>query len=207
MKNSENLATAIKYAIEICDNWHHEFVTPEHVLFALCGQESFGYALFENDVDIDIVEQRVRDVLKGMEHVPVGVKYAIEGSEQFTQMMSLAIKQAQYADVDVLDVPHVVAAMFMLDDSNAAYILHDMIGDRQGEFMKTLLNYYNMDLDEEEFIEESEPKEREPWRQLITCLNDSYTQHNPLIGREQELERTIQGLCRKDKNNPLHVGI
>ena len=37
-------------------------------------------------------------------------------------------------------------------------------------------------------------------------MNELYQQHNPLIGREQELERTIQVLCRRDKNNPLHVG-
>jgi len=40
----------------------------------------------------------------------------------------------------------------------------------------------------------------------VTCMNDLYENHNPLIGREQELERTIQVLCRRDKNNPLHIG-
>ena len=40
----------------------------------------------------------------------------------------------------------------------------------------------------------------------MPCLNDTYASHNPLIGREDELERTIRVLCRKDKNNPLHVG-
>ena len=41
---------------------------------------------------------------------------------------------------------------------------------------------------------------------FVTCVNDHLTDHNPLIGREAELERTIHVLCRKDKNNPLHVG-
>ncbi|MBQ5507011.1 MAG: AAA family ATPase, partial [Prevotella sp.] len=41
---------------------------------------------------------------------------------------------------------------------------------------------------------------------MITCMNDWVEKKNPLIGREAELERTIQVLCRKDKNNPLHVG-
>lgn len=41
---------------------------------------------------------------------------------------------------------------------------------------------------------------------FITCVNDHLKDHNPLIGREAELERTIHVLCRKDKNNPLHVG-
>ena len=40
----------------------------------------------------------------------------------------------------------------------------------------------------------------------MTCINDRLREHNPLIGREAELERTIHVLCRKDKNNPLHVG-
>ena len=44
------------------------------------------------------------------------------------------------------------------------------------------------------------------WRRLVTCMNEQYKNHNPLIGRESELERTIQVLCRRDKNNPLHVG-
>lgn len=44
------------------------------------------------------------------------------------------------------------------------------------------------------------------WHDLVTCVNDHVANHNPLIGRDAELERTIQVLCRKDKNNPLHVG-
>ncbi|MDE6511277.1 MAG: AAA family ATPase, partial [Muribaculaceae bacterium] len=44
------------------------------------------------------------------------------------------------------------------------------------------------------------------WHEEVVCLNDIVDQHNPLIGREQELERTIQVLCRKEKNNPLHIG-
>lgn len=47
---------------------------------------------------------------------------------------------------------------------------------------------------------------REPWEDFLVCISDSYKSHNPLIGREEELERTIQILCRKDKNNPLHIG-
>lgn len=41
---------------------------------------------------------------------------------------------------------------------------------------------------------------------FVTCLNEQLKHHNPLIGREEELERTIEVLCRKEKNNPLHIG-
>ncbi len=210
MKNSKYTADAIKLAIEICDAWHHEFVTPEHVLFALCRQTEFGLALFDLNIDPEEMETEVKNTLHKMECVPEGVKHVIEGSEQFSQMMSLAIKQAQYAEVDVLDVPHVVAAMLMLPDSEAAYILHKVIGEQQGEFINALLSYYLGDIDDGTFADKEKTADTEnykmPWRQFITCLNDTYQQHNPLIGRMAELERTIQVLCRKDKNNPLHVG-
>lgn len=44
------------------------------------------------------------------------------------------------------------------------------------------------------------------WKGMVTCINDHIDERNPLIGREKELERTIQVLCRKEKNNPLHLG-
>jgi ATP-dependent Clp protease ATP-binding subunit ClpA len=53
---------------------------------------------------------------------------------------------------------------------------------------------------------EGETRHEEAWRAQVVCLNDTVADHNPLIGREAELERTIQVLCRKEKNNPLHVG-
>ena len=59
------------------------------------------------------------------------------------------------------------------------------------------------DMDNEEMDSYSSQQTRS---NLITCLNDLVDRHHPLIGREAELERTIQVLCRKDKNNPLHMG-
>lgn len=53
---------------------------------------------------------------------------------------------------------------------------------------------------------EGAKKKGEDWRQWVTCVNEHLENRNPLIGREDELERTIRVLCRRDKNNPLHVG-
>ena len=137
--------------------------------------------------------------------VPETQKYVIEGSQQFSEMMSLAIKQAQYSDQDTLDVPHVVAAMLMLNDSQAAYLLDQFTGDEKGEFMQSLVSAYAVD-ETGEAADGDDANSPAPWRKLVTCVNDTYADHNPLIGREAELERTMQVLCRKDKNNPLHVG-
>ncbi len=186
----------------------HEFVTPEHVLYALTDQLAFFYALTDIDINIESVQFPLKEAFDKMERVPDGISYTIEGSEQFTQMMSFAIKQAQSAEVDMVDVPHIVAAMLMLDDSAAAYTLRGIMGTLQAQFFEALLCYYDgSDTSDELLSEEDElDLDHAPWRQLVTCLNDTYTKHNPLIGRAEELERTIQVLCRKDKNNPLHVG-
>ena len=72
------------------------------------------------------------------------------------------------------------------------------------------------DNDEDDGIEDDEYDDPEGWQtgkrhpsdwhKLVTCISDKVNQHNPLIGREKELDRTIQVLCRAEKNNPLHVG-
>lgn len=205
MNNSKNLANAIKQAIEDCDFWRHEFVTPEHVLYAFASQDQFANAceLLPHDASW-LITQLEKEFLS-MEVVPETQKYVIEGSQQFSEMMSLAIKQAQYSDQETLDVPHVVAAMLMLNDSQAAYLLDQFTGDEKGEFMQSLVTAYAVD-ETGEAADGDDANSPAPWRKLVTCVNDTYADHNPLIGREAELERTMQVLCRKDKNNPLHVG-
>ena len=76
--------------------------------------------------------------------------------------------------------------------------------------------WYDDDNDEDDGIDNDEYDDPEGWQtgkrhpsdwhKLVTCISDKVDQHNPLIGREKELDRTIQVLCRAEKNNPLHVG-
>lgn len=205
MNNSKNLANAIKQAIEDCDFWRHEFVTPEHVLYAFASQNQFASACEWLPHDASWLINQLEKEFLSMEVVPETQKLVIEGSQQFSEMMSLAIKQAQYSDQNTLDVPHVVAAMLMLNDSQAAYLLDQFTGDEKGEFMQSLVSAYAVD-ETGEAADGDDANSPAPWRKLVTCVNDTYAAHNPLIGREAELERTMQVLCRKDKNNPLHVG-
>lgn len=206
MNNSKNLANAIKQAIEDCDFWRHEFVTPEHVLYAFASQDQFASACEWLPHDASWLITQLEKGFLSMEVVPETQKLVIEGSQQFSEMMSLAIKQAQYSDQNTLDVPHVVAAMLMLNDSQAAYLLDQFTGDEKGEFMQSLVSAYAVDETGEGAEGDDDTNSPAPWRKLVTCVNDTYAAHNPLIGREAELERTMQVLCRKDKNNPLHVG-
>lgn len=58
--------------------------------------------------------------------------------------------------------------------------------------------------DEDDFYSPSHKNDR--WKKYVTCINEHLEDKNPLIGRENELDRTIQVMCRKEKNNPLHIG-
>ena len=212
MTNSNDTSKAFQYAISLCDKWRHEFVTPEHVLYAIAEQEPFVEAASTAELDARAIQEKLRPELTKMEQVPEGVSYTIEGSEQFSEMMAHAVKQAQFAESDQLDIPHIISAMMELKESLAAYCLHLAVGDDQPGFMSFLVSCYEMsrmsfmDMSEEGDEEEGDHMQPKQWRSLVTCLNDTYASHNPLIGREDELERTIRVLCRKDKNNPLHVG-
>ena len=210
MTNSNDTSKAFQYAISLCDKWRHEFVTPEHVLYAIAEQEPFVEAASTAELDARAIQEKLRPELTKMEQVPEGVSYTIEGSEQFSEMMAHAVKQAQFAESDELDIPHIISAMMELKESLAAYCLHLAVGDDQPGFMSFLVSCYEMSrmsfMDMSEDDEEGDHLQSKQWRSLVTCLNDTYASHNPLIGREDELERTIRVLCRKDKNNPLHVG-
>lgn len=182
MNNSKNLANAIKQAIEDCDFWRHEFVTPEHVLYAFASQDQFASACEWLPHDASWLITQLEKEFLSMEVVPETQKLVIEGSQQFSEMMSLAIKQAQYSDQNTLDVPHVVAAMLMLNDSQAAYLLDQFTGDEKGEFMQSLVSAYAVDETGEGAEGDDDANSPAPWRKLVTCVNDTYAAHNPLIG-------------------------
>lgn len=97
-----------------------------------------------------------------------------------------------------------VQGILQLKDSWAAHFLQQELGDELPEFIAQLVTEY--ELAEGNAPEETEGQPYEAWRNFVTCLNDHLDQFHPLIGRKEEMERTIQILCRKDKNNPLHIG-
>ena len=96
--------------------------------------------------------------------------------------------------------------MLQQQESWAAHLLKTQLNGEETEFMQELIAAYQAYDENWDHGQEEENSRQEAWRNYVTCLNDTLDEHNPLIGREAELERTIQVLCRKEKNNPLHVG-
>ena len=198
----------------------HEFIMPEHLLLALLRQFSFCQALQEEDVDCLKMHEDLVNWLAKQERVPSTIKYLPEPSSLFKTMFGTACALAVTADRKLVHVTHFVQAMLGLQNSEAAFLLGKAIGDRQGEFLASVDSFYPLEGDasdtgimsdemDDEYDDDYDEEGRnmpDDWHQLVTCISRKVDEHNPLIGREQELDRTIQVLCRAEKNNPLHIG-
>ena len=198
----------------------HEFIMPEHLLLALLRQFSFCQALQEEDVDCMKMHEDLVNWLAKQERVPSSIKYLPEPSSLFKTMFGTACALAVTADRKLVHVTHFVQAMLGLQNSEAAFLLGKAIGDRQGEFLASVDSFYPLEGDasdtgimsdemDDEYDDDYDEEGRnmpDDWHQLVTCISRKVDEHNPLIGREQELDRTIQVLCRAEKNNPLHIG-
>lgn len=194
----------------ICKAYRHEFVTPEHFLGALLQQYEFNMALIDFGIDLNIVNGKLKAWFQQQEKVPADVgEYQPDTSLQLRQALQVALRTVQYSSAQYIYVPHIVKGILELEDSQASYLLKSLLGEDIQDFMSELVERYQDDHDQvatDDEMDEESALDKEPWRKLVVCLNDTYQQHNPLIGRDAELERTIQVLCRKEKNNPLHIG-
>ena len=195
-------------AINCAKEWRHEFIMPEHFLMALIDDNNF-YMVLDYYTDVVALSERLEQQLTDMESMPEDIEYAEEFSMQTQQMMQIAILQVQHSSAETMDIPHIVKAMLELKESWACYLLKDVLGDRETDFISYLISIFEefADYGEDGYVEQEKPSTASSeWKKLVTCMNDLCHQRNPLIGREDELQRTIQVLCRCDKNNPLHVG-
>jgi len=193
----------------ICEAYRHEFITPEHFLSALLQQYEFNMAMIDCGIDLNIINSRLKSYMQEQEKVPAEVtEYTPTPSQQLREAIGRAVRTVQYSSAKYVYVPHIVKGILDLEESFAAYLLKDILEEDLEDFMSELISRYENDHDQvsTDDDDENQANDKEPWRRLVVCLNDTYRQHNPLIGREPELERTIQVLCRKEKNNPLHIG-
>ena len=203
LKQTERAKRLLNEALECCVSYRHEFITPEHLLLVLLTDDVFYRAL--NDfADPTELSEQIELQLEEQETIPEDMDYQPEVSSQMSDVIGRALEMVVSSSAEAMDMPHLVRSILLLEDSWASYLLQSALGGNEAAFMSQLISmpeYTNTPKDASK-----EDKNRPAWKNLVTCMNELYTRHNPLIGREQELQRTIQVLCRRDKNNPLHVG-
>ncbi|MDD6141032.1 MAG: ATP-dependent Clp protease ATP-binding subunit ClpA [Bacteroidales bacterium] len=200
---TERASRILNDAFECCKSYRHEFLMPLHLLSALIEDDNFKAAL-NIFFSPQVLAERVEEFLVLVDAVPEGIEYEPMVSVQMGEVIESAIQVVASSGVESIDIPHLVAGILKLEESWAAYLLKDCLNDKESDFMSQLIDF--CDFDDKFQDEQEENKGESVWRKLVTCMNEHYKGYNPLIGRELELKRTIQVLCRRDKNNPLHVG-
>ena len=206
IQNTVHVNSAFTYAQKKAISYRHEFITPEHLLSAFLEQSPFASALNMCFCDTQELAFSLENYFtEELESVPADMDYELEVSTQLNELIQHAYLMTDYSSAEALNVPHLVQSMLQLKDSWACHILKEALEEDLPEFISQLISRYE-EVEEEDDLQTSPQEKSEPWRNFVTCLNDCLQDHNPLIGREAELERTIQVLCRKEKNNPLHVG-
>lgn len=194
----------------------HEFITVEHLLLALLDNPSAAEVLRACAANIDDLRQKLSDFID--KHTP---KVAGEGEVDtqptlgFQRVIQRAILQVQSAGKKEVTGAHVLVAIFGEKDSHALHFL-----TQQGITRLDVVNYISHGITKtpqgNAAPGRAAPAGQEQEADSPASALDAYAVNlnaqalagriDPLIGREKELERVIQTLCRRRKNNPLLVG-
>ena len=225
MEYTTDLENIITSALIIAETNGNRLVTPEHLLLAALGDLTVDASLRSSVVNlpIDTVKERLRDYIDNrLEHVLEDEENdrQLYASHQYGELMTLMGKSIHESgnSADVADVPDMFKAMLKLKESFAANCLKALVNEDQENFLVFLARAF----DNGKHADDEHPEDADmagmdlhegqkrpqdgSWHDYVVCINNHLADHNPLIGRETELDRTIQVLCRKDKNNPLHIG-
>ncbi len=196
----------------------HEFLTLEHLLFAMLHDGRASDIIFNCGGSIDELQQDLEQFfVETMHPLPDGVDRFPEQTAAFERVLERALFQAQSSGQEKVDAGNILASLYLENHSHAKYLL-----EKQGITKLDILNYVahgiskydseeleNTPLEPDEADEQTERRNaRDPLSAFTTNLTEraKLGKIDPLIGRQNELERTIQVLCRRRKNNPLYVG-
>ena len=127
INNSPDVNKVFTETVRLCQQYRHEFITPEHMLRVLLDQEQFAAALKDAMFDQRPLKKKLDDLLKEMERVPDDVKYAPTPSVQMDEVLETAYNQVRFSSAEVMDVPHLVQGILELEDSQACYLLKQMM--------------------------------------------------------------------------------
>ncbi|MEJ2100184.1 MAG: ATP-dependent Clp protease ATP-binding subunit ClpA [Desulfobacterales bacterium] len=213
---SKELSATLGFAVKEAKRRRHEYVSIEHILFAILNDPN-GIEIVENcggDVDnlLDALENFFDEKI---ERIPEGNDYVLQQTIGFQRVIQRAVNHARSAEKQEVAVADVLASIFLEKDSHAEYFLSS-----QGVTRLDVLNYISHNISKDPFEDGSgglvRPGQEERERRHKSNPLELFTLNlielaaeaklDPLIGREIELERTMQVLCRRRKNNPVFVG-
>jgi ATP-dependent Clp protease ATP-binding subunit ClpA len=217
---TRELEETLSFAVDQAVRHRHEYVTLEHLLYALLQDSAARDILFNCGARIDELATALEEYFQSvLERLPEDAKVLPELTATFQSTVNYAVLQAEGSGQPAVDGGNILAAFYQAEQSYAVYLLL-----QQGVSRLDILNYIahgiskvddNSDpwlgeLDEED--EFGGPGQSRPAAKPLESFTVELVARakegliDPLVGREAEIERTVQVLCRRKKNNPLYVG-
>ena len=220
---SQSLEAALHRALEAANERRHEYATLEHLLFALIDDRDASAVMRACNVDLNVLRQRVQNYLDNdLDSLVRKGQTDAQPTTGFQRVVHRAVVHVQSSGREEVTGANVLVAVFAERESHAAFFLQEQemsrfdavqyishgIAKRPG--MNESRNVRGADDDSSNGNAGGDEK-KSPQEALATYCVDLNKKAkdgriDPLIGREAEVMRTIQVLCRRQKNNPLFVG-
>jgi ATP-dependent Clp protease ATP-binding subunit ClpA len=218
---SQSLEASLHRALEYANERHHEYATLEHLLLALLDDRDAAAVMKACLVDFDALRKRITEYLDN-ELTSLRVKGSTEAQPTtgFQRVVHRAVVHVQSSGREEVTGANVLVAIFAERESHAAFFLQEQemtrfeavqyishgIAKRPG--MSEPKHVRGVDEDQGDGREDGKKQPQDALNTYCVNLNKKAKvgRIDPLIGREPEVMRTIQVLCRRQKNNPLFVG-
>ncbi len=213
---SRNLEQTLHRALAIANEKHHEYATLEHLLLALCSDQDAMAVLRSCGLDLDeLASSLLLYIENDLSSLINNDTDESKPTNAFQRVLQRAAIHVQSSGREEVTGANVLVALFSERESHAVFVLQERDMTRfdavnyishgiakvasQSNTQKTAQG-----VEEEEKVKLG----KEALDAYCTDLNEKAAEGgiDPLIGREKEVERTIQVLCRRSKNNPLYVG-
>ena len=214
---SKELEFSLNRAFKEAREKHHEYMTVEHMLLSLLDNPAASKVLRACGADAERLRREVTAFIdETTPLIPPNEERDTQPTLGFQRVLQRAVFHVQSAGKKEVTGANVLVALFSEQDSQAVYLLN-----QQDVTRLDVVNYISHGIskvpgenpEDEIHGEGEEPRGEEkegssPLESFATNLNEMARQGriDPLIGRAAEVERTIQILCRRRKNNPLFVG-
>ncbi len=213
---SKELESTLNVAVKEAKRRRHEYLCLEHLLFALLQDKDASGAIINCGGDLDRLRKSLEEFFTDqLEVLPDGLHQEPQQTLGFHRVLQRAVIHAQSAEKKEINGGNLLIAMFREQDSYAVHLLEE-----QGITRFDVVNYVSHGISkiptgeewprsDDEQGEEEKPRQRaDPLEAFTVNLVGKAAQGNidPLIGRGDEIERTIHVLCRRRKNNPIYVG-
>ena len=216
---SRSLEQALHHAIKLASERHHEYATLEHLLLALMDDADASQVMKACNVDMDALKKSVQKYIdEDLSTLVLDDSEEAKPTTGFQRVVQRAVLHVQNSGRDEVTGANVLVALFTERESHAVYFLQEQNMNRLDA-----LSYISHGIakrpgmsqpkqvrgaEEEEEVEKQPKQGTDALEAYCVNLNEKAKSGkvDPLIGRAAEVDRTIQILCRRQKNNPLFVG-